>query len=859
MATTLQTQHKALEALWQEGLSGHELLERHTQAVDAFVREHFEKAAGSINGKVAIVALGGYGRKEFFPFSDIDLLLLHDWRSASSMQELSEAILYPLWDSGFDVGHSVRNIKNAIRFAREDFIFQVALLDARLLAGSAELFDKLQLKYQKKILEGHRHEFVRTMQEYMSERREKYGCHSYLLEPHIKESKGGMRDIQAILWTAKAVFGLKDIADIENSAMITAQDRDSFLISWNMLIRIRNRLHYLSRRKNDQLVFEYQEEMASAFGFKDKDGQLAVERFMREVYAHLQTIGVVTDLFFDHVGEALGLTGKERREKQLEKNLVLLNGSIRLTDTEQLNKKPNLLLRLFLQAGRVNKPLHHRTRQLVSEHLNLVDDDFRSSSQNAKIFLTLLTQSKEPFPVLESMLETGFLTAYLPEYGWIESLAQHDLYHVFTVDRHQLQTVAEVTKLKEEKPDLFADLPAPHLLYLAALFHDIGKGRKKDHSLLGADMAQVAAIRLGLSQEQAEQLSFLIEHHLYIPEKAMRRDLEDQDFIAQAAKLIGNQDNLTMLYLLSVADSKATGPSAWSDWKAGLMAEFYLRVKSCLAQACETDEKLPKNDELDQQGIQWLQEQIREQLPEKIEPERLAALPDDYIRSFTPEMVIRHLSLVQENRTRLQQKALLFPEQRQGYYSLLVISKDRSGLLAKLCAVLALHNLNVLAAQIFTWDDDIAVDVLDVSPFAEGEFSDHDWESLDRDLNLALNYRLDVGLQIHNKLNSYGFKPKKAVQQLEEHVLIDNSSSSRYTIIEVHAGERLGALYQLTQTLTDLGLDIHRAKIATEVEQLIDIFYVTKRNGKKLEEDDFIEEVRETLCIISGQKETISA
>ncbi|NOQ45239.1 MAG: [protein-PII] uridylyltransferase, partial [Desulfobulbaceae bacterium] len=780
-------------------------------------------------------------------------------RASSSIQELSEAILYPLWDSGFDVGHSVRSVKDAIRFAREDFIFQVALLDARMLTGSSELFEKLTTRYKKKILKGRRNEFVRTMLTYMEERREKYGQHSFLLEPHIKESKGGMRDIQAILWVAKAVFGLTGIPAIEDAGMISANARENFLTSWNMLARIRNRLHYLSRRKNDQLVFEYQEEMASAFGFEDNGGQLAVERFMREVYGHLQTIAVVTDLFFEHVEEVIGLAGKDRGERQLEKSIVLHSGTVRLVDTAALREKPYLLLRLFLQAGRENKPVHHRTRLLVTAHLHLVDDGFRSSRRAAKIFLELLTKSKEPLAVLESMLETGFLTEYLPEYQRIESLAQHDMYHVYTVDRHQLQAVAEVAKLKSEEPELFMSLASPHLLYLAALLHDIGKGHRTDHSVLGEKMVRAAGHRLGLPKDECDCLAFLVRYHLYIPENAMRRDLEDQDFIQQAAELISDVDRLTMLYLLSVADSRATGPSAWSDWKGSLLAEFFLRVKSCLAAACESPENKPEEERPDSQGVAWLRDQIKALLPAGIDAIRLAHLPDDYIVSFTPEMVVRHLQLHSEQATRLQQQVVLFPEPRQGYWSLLVISRDRAGLLAKLFGVLALHNLSVLAAQIFTWNDGTAVDVLDVMPPAAGEFTEHDWESLERDLNLAVNYRLDVGLQLHNKLHSYGFKPKKPVQQLNEKVVIDNESSARFTLIEVHAGERLGALYQLTQTLTDFGLDIHRAKIATEVEQLIDVFYVTMRGGEKLEDLQFMDKVRETLAVIAAHDEAIAA
>ena len=303
MATALHAAREALEELWQQGISGQELLRRQTRLADEFIIGHFNGsgAVREAKGNVALVALGGYGRGELYPFSDIDLLLLHDRGAAKDMQAVAESILYPLWDSGYEVGHSVRTPEGAVSFARDDFIFQVSLLDARFLAGSLELFTRLRERYQKKILDGGRRRFVEVMEGLRTERRQRYGSHSYLLEPHIKEGKGGLRDIQAMLWVGKAVFGLAGLAAMEEAGLLSSQDRSAFERSWNMLVRIRNRLHYLSQRKNDQLFFEYQEEMAAAFGYQDSEGMLGVEHFMREVYSHLQTIAVITDLFFEHV------------------------------------------------------------------------------------------------------------------------------------------------------------------------------------------------------------------------------------------------------------------------------------------------------------------------------------------------------------------------------------------------------------------------------------------------------------------------------------------------------------------------------------------------------------------------------
>lgn len=857
MAATLRAQQEALaEEARLQGLSGQEIQQRCAELVDNFIVNQFDNSSAvqGARGSIAVIALGGYGRQEFFPYSDIDLLLLHDWWAKKSMQAVSESLLYPLWDEGFEVGQSVRGVKDAVQFALEDFHFQVALLDARLLAGSQALFDELRARYTKKIFDGRRHEFARTMEAFKLERWQKYGSHTYLLEPHIKEGKGGLRDIQAMLWVAKGVFGLQDLEAIEASGMLEAANRQAFENSWSMLAKIRNRLHLLCRRKSDHLIFELQQEMAESFDYKDLGGMLGVEHFMRDVYSHLQTVSVVTDLFFEHVQEVLGLTAGLAVEQQLERSIVLRGGTVRLAAIEDLGERPYLLMRLFLQAGRMGLPLHHRTRQIVTGHLHLVDDHFRSSKRVAKVFLELLTQTDDIFPVLETMLATGLLPRYIPEFAGVESLAQHDLYHLYTVDRHQLQTVAELTLLRKSMVELFAEIEIQEIevLYLAALLHDIGKGKQADHSVLGAEMVAEIGRRLQLSVSSCETLAFLIRYHLFLPENAMRRDFSDREFIRQAAELIGDNQRLIMLYLLTIADSKATGPSAWSDWKSSLLSELYLSLKACLGADCHLEHDEQEGEE---QGVSWLREQLLVQLDGQPVRIGIDSLPVDYLLSFSLDAVLGHLRIHREQATRLQQQILLFPESGERSWSLLIMGRDKVGLLAKFCGVLALHNLTVLSAQIFTWPDGTVVDVIEVVPAASRTFEELNWQTVERDLNLAINYRLDVGYQLYQKMQPQTYGQVRQVQQLERKVIIDNQTSQQYTLVEVYGGDSRDTLYQLTQTLADFSLTIHRARIATEVEQLIDIFYVKTTADGKLTEPAAVEKVRMTLMHIIGAEE----
>jgi [protein-PII] uridylyltransferase len=838
IVSSLPNQQQALEHLWQQGLRGHDLLVQQSFFVDSFLKEGFA-ASGAI-GDIAVLALGGYGRQELYPFSDLDLLLLHE-QEDEAMQQVAEAILYPLWDAGFRVGHSVRRIQETLAFAQEDYFFQVALLDARFLAGSQDLYLQLIDLYRTQVLEGQRKQFVCTMELLRTERRKKHGSHAYLLEPHIKEGKGGMRDIQAMLWAAKAVFGLADLNALEESGLFTPEERHDFARSWDMLMQIRCQLHLLSRRANDRLFFEYQEEMAASFGYEDGQGVRAVEHFMRQVYGHLQCIALTTDVFFEQVHENLGLLGRDSREQELEKGLILRAGMLRLSLPEaELALAPHLFMRLFFHAGRTGLPIHYRSRQILGRHLDRADEDFRRSKRVVKTFISLL-MSEHAVHALELMLETGFLTAYLPEFSQVESLAQHDLYHIYTVDRHQVQTVAVLHKLQSQEAALFSQLSAPHLLYLAALLHDIGKGRQGNHSHLGAELVRGIAQRMACTPQEEDSLAFLIRHHLLLPEFALRRDLSDHEFIAETARFIGSTEMLIMLYLLSIADSQATGPSAWSRWKAGLMFEFFDKIRAVL-------EKAPPS-----QGFERVQEVEALLQPNEHLDIQLEALPADYLHSFSPQVLLRHLRLHRDWSVLRRQKILLFPEQQASSWSVLILCQDRQGLLAKLCGVLALHRLAVLAAQIFTWPDGTVVDVLDLSPELKRNFEEQDWQSLENDLNRAVNYRLDLSLQLHSKWDQ--LSRSRRVQQVHPEVFINNSSSRQYTVIELHGSERPGALYQLTQTLSDFRLHIHRAKVATEVEQLIHIFYVSTEYGGKIEQKELLAALHHALLhILQGDQ-----
>jgi [protein-PII] uridylyltransferase len=861
MSLQLRADREALEKLWEEGLVGKELLWHHSRLVDQFIVESFEKADFQDDqNNVALVALGGYGRRELFPYSDIDLMILYHPDIEDRVSSVVDAILYPLWDTGLEVGHGVRTVARSMKQADEDYFFQVAMLDARLIHGASELFHELVGEYQKKFISGHRESFVEQMKEHRERRRVRYGSHSFLLEPHLKEGKGGMRDIQSMFWVARVVFGLRGLEDFCDAGLMLEEERSDFIESWDALVQLRNRLHYSSRRKNDQLYFELQEEVAEALGYKTVDGVLGVEQFMRDTYAHLENVAVATDLFFDHVDEVLGLARKNSvavPDREVEAGVEIRRSRVHLTAIpREIAAKPQLLMRAFLAAARSGVPLHHRTRKLISSSLHLVNDKMRTSPRMSKALVNILEHAKDVFGVLEVMLETGLLSAYIPEFTRIETLAQHDIYHIYTVDRHSLQAVAELHQVIIEEPQIFVQVEMPKMLFLATLLHDVGKGSGRDHSEEGAVVAASVAKRMAFSDEEVECLSFLIQYHLFVPENALRRDLNDAAFIQRCAETIGDVSRLSMLYLLSVADSRATGPSAWSDWKAALMQEMYFKVRSSLESTAILEGEDQELDEHVERSVEWLRGQIggllKNEQDVKID---LESLPADYVLTFSPEVVRKHVCIHRDSHRVLRQRSLLKSEDHGDYWSILVMSMDRPGLLAKICGVLALHNLNVIRAQIFTWDDSTVVDILDVRPTDGLQYGEKDWTAINHDLDRAISHRLGLGHRLYQKLSPLYGRRAELVSKVEPRVVVDNISSDVYSVIEVYAGDLPGLLYHITQALADFGMNIYKAIIATEVEQLIDVFYVLDSHGKKIVDKDFQKEITSGILYSLGRSD----
>ena len=826
---------QALAALWDQGLSGKELLVRHSSLVDEFIGQRLLESLGKKLSGISMIALGGYGRRELFPFSDIDLLLLYDEGARNLVEQVTDAVFYPLWDAGLEVGHGVRTVQACMEDMKGDFFFQVALLDARLICGDKELFTKLSKRFTESFNKGTRKRFVQDMMAHRIERHRRFGDHTYLLEPNIKESRGGLRDLQAMFWTGKVLFGLDSPDGFREAGLLNQKEYDSLEEAKNDLIIIRNRLHYASGRKNDRLFFEYQEEIAKRLRLYDSKEALGVERFMKRVHTDLQGVAVASDLFFEHVEDVISPGKSKGKVGRLASGIELLNEKILLRDEDLLIRKPYLIFKAFAVSASEGLSLHYRSRKLISELVERLPEKFRTSKRCAKYFMEILKASISPRPLIQ-MLDAGLLSFYIPEFEHLRALALHDVYHVNTVDRHLVETVVRLNHLRKRHQDLFSAIEDQDVLFLSAFLHDIGKGLGGRHAERGAEIVKSIAARLSLTDEQTQTLSFIIANHLFLIDNATRRDLEDESLILKFARHIKGISRLNMLYLITIADSMATGPNVWTEWKQALILELYHKIAHLLEQ-----HELIDPDRI--AAIEWMKEKISDRLTGK-QKGLLDILPEDYLLSFTPEAVVKHLDF---RRQLSREKVLILPEDRGNYWSILLMTMDRTGLLAKICGVFALYNLGILQAQIFTLKDGTVVDVLDVGSNIEKDFHEMNWDRLGSDLQKALQNKLSLSHRLAAKFVRISAPVHKVSITRKPRVIIDNEQSDFYTIIEIYTQDSPCLLYSVTKTLAEFDINIYKAKIGSSADQVVDVFYVLDSLGEKIKDREFTKEVKDAL------------
>ncbi len=851
----LKKERSGLILRFSEGRLANGFREKYTETVDQYFRRSIQESKVGqrlFNEKVpfALVAVGGYGRKELCVHSDIDLVVIFKDRIPRHAKELARDIFFPLWDLGLELGYGTRTIKDCLKLSKENFEVLTSLLDARFLCGDSPLYLELVEKLRSKVFKKVSTSFRRWLDDQDVKRMEKFGDASYLLEPNLKEGIGGLRDFHHILWCAKLFFQFHTPRDLEYQGKLSHKEYHELMKYVEFIWLVRNHLHIISGRKNDRLAFEYQTEIAKKLGYQDKKGLMAVEEFLGRLHSSMAGIKALHQSFLKaHLPRSMANWRNKCGSTDI-KEITVYQGQLSFKSSNVIMDNPLLLIQIFELNSRSGCPLSLEAKRLINEFLFLVDEKFKNSRNAVEIFLNILN-AKWGADALDVMYETGFLETFIPEFHIIKDRVQFDAYHIYPVGRHSLETFRNLKSLSKEKDfllvDIYSDLPHPERLLLAGLFHDIGKTGKK-HADKGARITRRILTRFQCQEDAVEDITFLVRNHLLLVETATRRDIDDEKVVVNCARSIGTIDRLKMLYLLTLADSKATGPRAWNAWTGNLVQDLFFKILHILTQGELATEAASRKAER-------VKSRVRSRLSDKIPRQELEklfeAMSPRYLLNTKPDIMARHIIMAQSLEGSLKAENpdnfILEPKnlENEGIWELTFMAKDRPGLFADLAGVLSLYNINVLTAHIYTWRNGIAVDLFRVSPPLDPVRADEIWHKIRRDLQLTFKGKLSLTDQLKKKSSPSLFA--KRIPSRPPRVQIDNQVSGFFTLIEVFADDRIGLLHLITRTLFDLKLDIRIAKIATKADQVADAFYIRDFLGQKVEDQRIIATIKQTL------------
>lgn len=859
---------KEIETRHHAGATGAWVVENITAMSDTLIMELFRSISRDMiesrkaGEQLSLVAIGGYGRGELNPFSDIDLMFLHSGKEPQRMEDIAQKLLYFLWDMRLDVGYSVRTIADCQEMANADLTVKTALLDSRFLIGSRQLYDTYQKMLLTNILAKGSDSFIREKVEEMKNRREKYGSSVYLLEPNLKEGEGALRDLHTALWVLKIKFKITRLNELIVKGIMSEEEVANFEDSLSYLWKIRNELHYLAGRKNDQLTFEAQTKLAAFFDYVDKGKSLAVEEFMRDYYLHATKL--------EHFASSLinRCTVREDGTRKLlgyfirrpvGEGFYVIRGELVLPDETVIDKNPALLMKAFEYAQKQGVTLNIRLKSLIRQRLDLVNDKFRRSKEVNASFFTILRSDKGVAETLMHMHHLEFLIRFIPEFERIYCKVQHDLYHIYTVDVHSLFAVEEIIKLRQG--DYAKDLPLltqlanevdkKELLLLAVMLHDIGKGEGGGHAQFGAGLVPTIARRMGLSREDSERLEFLILNHILMAHIAQRRDLHDEKMIIQFARQMEKSENLKMLYLLTFADIKGVGPDVWTDWKALLLQELYEKTFKVLERG---DFRLEASSERVKKVKRKVLDILGDEYPVALVKEELKAMTTRHLLSNPPATLAEHVRLLLS----LDEEAIVLKivhEMDKGYSSFTICTFDVPGLFSKITGVVAANGINILGAQIHTSSNGKALDILQVnSPQGFVITDDSRWKRLQEDMRQVLAGKVRNS-ELFEKRRRSSLLGEKQRPKFPTRVEIDNEVSEDYSVIDIYTHDKVGLLYRITSALTELGLYIGVSKISTKVDQVADVFYVRDIFSHKITNQEKLTEIRDRLLRAIDEQE----
>jgi [protein-PII] uridylyltransferase len=831
-----------------------------TAATRSFVRDMaveyaFRHAAhvDQTNGKFdntqpdcALLAVGGYGRAELAPYSDIDLLFLYSGQKLSQMKLVLANLLQLLWDAGLTVGHGFRTVGDCITSALDDPHLRTAMVNTRFLAGNKGLHNSLReaLEKDRRRRAG---SFVAAVSRERDARYARFGATVCLQEPNIKETAGGLRDFHTALWLVHAQHGYKTLGEARAHDLVSESEARKALRAYDFLWRIRHSAHFLMRRKTERLSLEMQPILAAQFGYKPGTHLLGSEKLMRDYYRHAQELHLFSQAVSARVGDnepRVSRSWRKRVSEKLSEPFAIRRGRLEFDgEPDFFNKKPLAIFNAFALAQAARVPFGYWLHEALSQGSRAIGPASRTSAEVARAFLGLLRRRGRVGYVLRSMHELGLLARLIPEFGRISFLVQHDLYHHFTVDEHTLRAIETIDELHTSENKhraqfraVFEQLEDPTLLYLALLLHDIGKGQGRGHIGRGAKLAERVCRRLHLQEAHAKKVVLLVTQHVTMAHLALRRDLNEPRVIADFAGAIESLDALNMLLLLTYADLNAVGPGVWTDWKATLLWDLYRRARKHMT---GEDASIEDGSELTR-----IKEEIGNALPPALpfsEVERhLALLPDRYLRITSPAAAAMHIQMIEAVKS--EEFSCRWMRHGSTTAELTVSAPDRHGLFADLAGTLAANGIEILSAELNTREDGIAIDGFMLRQASTRQaIEEHRYATLEPALRKAAAGELDVASLVERW--STRNAPRKrsrgrpARRRNLPQVACDNETASSSTLIEVHAIDEPGLAYKIASVLAGLGLEIVCARIATERSDALDVFYVTDGDGLKLTDE----------------------
>jgi [protein-PII] uridylyltransferase len=828
---------------------GHETAASYAFLTDQILRLVYDFTVGRLyrlnnptaSERLTLVAVGGYGRGEMALFSDIDIAFLTPWKQTGWGEQVIESMLYTLWDLGLHVGHSSRSLDDMVRMARSDLTIRTALLESRYVWGDETLYDEATRRFAHNVMAGTARTFVTQKLAERDERHRRMGDSRYVVEPNLKEGKGGLRDLHTLFWIGKYVHQVRSVAELVDKGLLTPEELRLFEKAENFLWAVRCHLHLIANRAEERLTFDVQPELARRMRYTGRPGRSAVERFMQHYFLMAKQVGDVTGVFLAHLddifasrGRRFGLPALLRRPKKME-GFVLDRGRIAMPHERFFEEDPVRLLALFALADRQELEIHPMTMRQAGRDARLIDNGIRRNPRANALFLDVLTSPRDPERVLRWMNEAGVFGRFVPDFGRVVAQMQFDMYHHYTVDEHSIRAIGLLARI--EKGELAEDHPissavihqivSRRVLYVAVLLHDIAKGRGGDHSVLGAEVAEKLCPRFGMSPAETETVAWLVRYHLLMSDTAFKRDLSDFKTVLDFAEVVQSPERLRLMLVLTVVDIRAVGPGVWNSWKRQLLAELFDTAEEVL--------RLGHKQKGRRERIEVKQKALAAELgwiPDRYDA-FVRRLPDAYWIAEAGDILERNARLIaaaDASGKSLSIAAQADPE--RGATLVTIYASDHPGLFYRIAGAIHLAGGNIIDARIHTTRDGMALDNLLVQdPFGR-PFDDI--ERLRR-LQVAVEDALANRNRLHDRLVA---KPAPRTRadafNIEPNVLIDNRASNRYTVVEINARDRPALLNGLAYALFQAKVTIHSAHIATYGERAVDVFYLTDLIGDKI-------------------------